>query len=1441
MPTKTDNILSNLPFSFRPAVRNSALRAVAAAAGGELHNGEVALARILRSHWLDTADKNAAAIDDLARIGSLWGLAPLRDNDGLPLESIEQFREHLRRYVRTLLEGTVTVKGILRLASDILGVTIDLEGEQFDPWWRREDSVQLSLVPRGDDAAALLFGVPAIDAAGVNAQRATIVGTVNLSVGIELGFTAKLRLQVDDEGPFDIDLSAGKQRTMLPDMVAAINAKFSAPVARHDGRRLIVESIRTGPEGRLEIEDQDEDAAPAVFGLPALIYTGVDSTGASVKSVADLSAGIDMRHRRFLRLVVDGVEIAEIDCAGTDPEFTLLDHIRDKINAAFGRQVASHDNQFLFLQSATTGAASSVFIQEPAAQDAAVVLGFPKSFFLGTDARPAEARGIAELTNGVDLSEGPLVRVRVDAAPPVTVNCAGADPSKTTAIEIANALNAALGQGTAFTDGERVALLSHTAGRPGQIVFEPAGDQDGLQKVFGFAPRIFHGLAALPASITGTRDIAGAVNLMASHLLGLAVDDGDLIEVNLRSHAADPSKATPQEIVDAINAVFPELAFTDGKHVLLTSQTVGGDSRVSVVPLESRRRRRFTTRAMILEEASQKVLGFTARRVTGDPATKARIVGTPDLSFGVDLREQRWLNISIDGAPPSPVDVAGPRPRATVISEIVPKLKAKLGDDQVADDGKHLLLISPSTGSGSSIVFHPVTVLDAAPEILGPSPYAERRGTDATRVVFVSTVDLSQGVDLAPDARLKIGLDGDPAVEIPLNSGTVVTRVRLGEIAAAINFALNASIASQDGRRLTLSSRKKGTESRLQFEVPSGTDATKLVLGIDAPRSYQGDNATRAEIQGTVDIDTVDLSTARFILVSVNGQPPKVVDCAVAAVDPAKATLQEIVQSLNQGINGLASKLGDRVVLHSNSTGSASRISLQPHVTGDARAKLFGDVPPETRGVDPQPARLTGEVSLLQPADLYRHRWIRLAIDGARPVEIDIAGDTPAQTSHFEIIDRMNAVLPRVASLTPDGKLLLTSPGEGESSSIEVFPRRFLELIEYPPEARSQDVGPVRHGQTFDLRNDGASDTDMLLRLEADKGVVDPAFVNHSRGIAIGIETVVRPGDRLVVDYDPDTGLIAHIESPLTPPHPVPQEKIIVKALDDRPVTGNPLAMPRGVSHWTFLECTGARFDEARFDQDHFAGFPCTTLGIFDVSRLDGTGGSGASIFWPPPPPPEPAARLSFHWEEYRNGAFELNLPAELAPVFGGRFNEARFGLGKKSEKFERVVFEPEDDPDFIVTLINANSKLVEASDKFTNVPIGFEGQRAPFRKPRFLTLGDAAAPSRIYLREEGFPGIIELKARENGDWGNQISVSLRPDGPARYQLEIFFEGERFEGARDLVLGGADPIAPPPPPSDLPACARKPLPFASLPAPGVLQGKAAGVRARVTRDRTGGD
>src|SRR5215468_5926361 len=124
MPTKTDRILSYLPRTFQTSPRPPVLYSLVDAFGNELLLGENSLAAVMLAHWVDFADTNAAEINDLEKLASLYGLAPRRDDDEKILETVEEFREHLKHYVRTFLEGTTTVQGILRISAEALALHI---------------------------------------------------------------------------------------------------------------------------------------------------------------------------------------------------------------------------------------------------------------------------------------------------------------------------------------------------------------------------------------------------------------------------------------------------------------------------------------------------------------------------------------------------------------------------------------------------------------------------------------------------------------------------------------------------------------------------------------------------------------------------------------------------------------------------------------------------------------------------------------------------------------------------------------------------------------------------------------------------------------------------------------------------------------------------------------------------------------------------------------------------------------------------------------------------------------------------------------------------------------------------------------------------------------------------------------------------------------------
>ena len=133
-----------------------------------------------------------------------------------------------------------------------------------------------------------------------------------------------------------------------------------------------------------------------------------------------------------------------------------------------------------------------------------------------------------------------------------------------------------------------------------------------------------------------------------------------------------------------------------------------------------------------------------------------------------------------------------------------------------------------------------------------------------------------------------------------------------------------------------------------------------------------------------------------------------------------------------------------------------------------------------------------------------------------------------------------------------------------------------------------------------------------------------------------------------------------------------------------------------------------------------------------------------------------------------------------------------------------------------------------EAMSFFISIWTSFQSSavQMPFRQPRYLTLGNDERPAQLYLREDGVPGFIALSARELGVWGNEIAVSVRPAGPAMYDVCIVYQGQPYENARQVVRG--DP---------LPALTQDALQANAI---GILQAKAAGVHTTATRDRAGG-
>ncbi|MDO3379159.1 hypothetical protein [Geoalkalibacter halelectricus] len=1419
MPTKTERILSYLPRTFRALPRPSVLHSLVDAFGAELLKGENSLAAVMLSHWVDHADRGAELIDDLARIGALYGLAPRPD------ESVEEFRTHLKRYIRTFLEGTVTVQGALRITAETLALHIADDYARMDCWWNRPTEILTTRRELGADAARLVLGLTEAVAEGGAPAMAEVRSHADLSAGVDLRGAGHLHLAVDGAPAVSVDLtaSAGDPAAVhLDELRDAINADLGLSLADHDGRHLRLTSPTLGAAGRLEILDGPADAAPLLFDLPPRRYLGSDAAPARLSSRESHAGPIDLSRERYLRLFIDGAHLAEIDCAGADPAATSLDEVRDNINAAFGFALASHEESRLILTSPTLGLGSRIEVLGPAAQDARVrLLGGVPPLTLGSDAATARLVGAVDLSLGVDLSQAANLALRIDGGAPMIINCAGPDPARTLLPEVVAAINTALGQEVASHNSRRLILASPTSGAAASLEIAQADAGDASEVLLGLKPRLFQGQGARQAQIIGRVELSAGVDLAALHQLHLAVDDAPPVLINLRATAADRRSVSLAELVTAINqALAAPVAAHDGHRLLLTSPTSGTASRLAVIAMEEDHPRRFVTRTPILDEAALALFGFIAKEAQGTPAGQARLTGNIDLSRGVDLRNGRFLRLAIDAAPPVEVDCAGPRPRASTLAEITAAINTALGADIASHDDRNLTLAAPSNGAESRVRVLPSQALDAREVLLG-LPETTARGSNATGVTFIGTVNLTNGVDLPPQAFVNIGIDGDPPIAVSL-TGENAAHKNLNQLMLAINLALGKNLARHDGRYLSLASPSVGAIARLEFAAAPGIDVTTQIFGITPPRDYQGQDAHPASLQGLNNLPAgVDLRVQRFLRLAIDGQASRDLDCSLDAADPAAATLDEIVAAINnQAGAAVATHEGARLTLTSPTNGAASRLVLTTAKAGDAALKLLGSGVEEAQGLAGAAAILTGEVDLIAGADLSRRGLLRLAVDGGRPEDIDVAGAAPGRTFGDEVVAAINRVFSGLASLTDEDRLQLTSPTSGEGSRVSLLPLRHLEVVEYPPAPRATSA-LLHFGEALNIDNQGAAEVFAEARFHTSQGVAGPGLADVAAGWRLVLRVVLNADDGARVWRDADGKVRAERILADGSRLPIAAERIFLDGEQ-----ASILRLPRGRNRWLFLNCQGHRYNVARFDQGRFTGGLCRTRGIFNLSRFfQLTGGPLAAVFaWPPGQDPEPATHLSLSWLEHQPGAFRVNLPADLPPRFGARFNEARFALpGAAPEFYPFSVTEPAEDPDYLPARLNASSQLVKAQ-VVPNVPLGWQPVAMPFRKARALTLGGSNQAARIYLAEEGIQGFLEIEAKVPGAAGNSIRIAARKSGPALFDVSVEFEGGRFENARTIVLG--DPL--PALTSDL----LKPS------AVGLLQARAAGVKVKVTRDRT---
>lgn len=371
MASGGDRIIANLPPTFAAIPRPTVLATLIDTFGGELVGAENSLSAMMFAHWVDFADKDSTTLSDLRAIAALYGLAPRDD------ETIEGFRAHLKRYVRTFIDGTVTVRGVFRITAEALGLVIADDDAQLDTWWNRKPGASLTTIEQaGDDAATALFGIASVAVRGTAPQAAGFVGSVDLSQSVDLRGRSLLALGVDGAAPVAFDLAPHLPDPAAADIGTIVTALAAAPriVATAQNGRLAIRSASFGAASSLELGELADDAAPTILGIAPHEYAGAAARRAQIIGTVDLPATIDMSSRRYLRLTINATASYEIDCAGANPSATAQAEVLAAIQAEAGPGVASLSGQRLVLASPTLGLAGTIAVRAPTTGDATALL-----------------------------------------------------------------------------------------------------------------------------------------------------------------------------------------------------------------------------------------------------------------------------------------------------------------------------------------------------------------------------------------------------------------------------------------------------------------------------------------------------------------------------------------------------------------------------------------------------------------------------------------------------------------------------------------------------------------------------------------------------------------------------------------------------------------------------------------------------------------------------------------------------------------------------------------------------------------------------------------------------------------------------------------------------------------------------------------------------------
>jgi hypothetical protein len=122
----TEKILRHLPEFYQAQIRGKLLFKVMDVFGMQLQDIENSLAEIIKSHFIDFADRNRPVPADLARIGALFNVFPWPKQDNILKlqEDTDSYRRRLMNTIRFFLGGLGTSEAVVRMTALTLGLEI---------------------------------------------------------------------------------------------------------------------------------------------------------------------------------------------------------------------------------------------------------------------------------------------------------------------------------------------------------------------------------------------------------------------------------------------------------------------------------------------------------------------------------------------------------------------------------------------------------------------------------------------------------------------------------------------------------------------------------------------------------------------------------------------------------------------------------------------------------------------------------------------------------------------------------------------------------------------------------------------------------------------------------------------------------------------------------------------------------------------------------------------------------------------------------------------------------------------------------------------------------------------------------------------------------------------------------------------------------------------